>query len=421
MTLKIVINHMTPRCFKPSGTPSPVDQSTKNQQESKHPSSQRISVQDLSNHGWPLLSAGYLSSNSVIGSNLTVFTLSELRLITSNFSVHNFLGMGGFGPVHKGIIDDEPVTVKRLNLEGAQGHREWLAEVIMLAQLKHPNLVKLIGYCWESNDRLLVYEYMNRGSLEDLLFGRHRACLPWMTRLKIVLGTAKGLAFLHEEEVPVIYRDFKASNILLDSDYTAKLSDFGLARDGPEGDKTHVTTRIVGTHGYTAPEYLMTGHLTSLSDVYSFGVVLLEILTGRRAIDMRRPWREQHLVEWAKPYLKNIHKLNKIMDPRLNGEYSTEEVKRVAALAHKCLSHHPKFRPTMNYVVKRLEHVLELQGIPFEPLIYVPPFQSQKDVSNVKTNEDETEKVQNEKSFCEDEDKVVAKKEHIVTNMDRVN
>ncbi|KAE8667088.1 putative receptor-like protein kinase [Hibiscus syriacus] len=193
-------------------------------------------------------------SISLAGSNLHIFTLGELKVITQSFSSSNFLGEGGFGPVHKGFIDDklrpglkaQPVAVKLLDLEGLQGHREWLTEVVFLGQLRHPNLVKLIGYCCEEEHRLLVYEYMARGSLEKQLFRRYSVSLPWATRMKIALGAAEGLAYLHEAEKPVIYRDFKASNILLDSDYNAKLSDFGLAKDGPEGDDTHVSTRVYG-------------------------------------------------------------------------------------------------------------------------------------------------------------------------------
>ncbi|KAK4396843.1 Serine/threonine-protein kinase RIPK [Sesamum angolense] len=278
---------------------------------------------------------------------------------------------GGFGPVHKGFIDDklrpglkaQPVAVKLLDLDGSQGHREWLTEVIFLGQLRHAHLVKLIGYCCEEEHRLLVYEYMPRGSLENQLFRRFSVSLPWATRMKIALGAAKGLAFLHEAEKPVIYRDFKASNILLDSDYTAKLSDFGLAKDGPEGDDTHVSTRVMGTHGYAAPEYVMTGHLTAASDVYSFGVVLLELLTGRKSVDKSRPHREQNLVEWARPMLKNPRKLSRVMDPRLEGQYPEIGAQKAAALAYQCLSHRPKLRPTMSEVIKVLEPLKDLDDI----------------------------------------------------------
>ncbi|KAB1214952.1 hypothetical protein CJ030_MR5G024480 [Morella rubra] len=231
----------------------------------KQTSFQRISLNDLSDPSSTTLSEDL--SISLAGSNLHVFTLAELKVITQSFSSCNFLGEGGFGPVHKGFIDDklrpglkaQPVAVKLLDLDGSQGHREWLTEVIFLGQLRHPHLVKLIGYCCEEEQRLLVYEYMPRGSLENQLFRRYSVSLQWSTRMKIALGAAKGLAFLHEAEKPVIYRDFKASNILLDSDYTPKLSDFGLAKDGPEGDDTHVSTRVLGTQGYAAPEYVMTG------------------------------------------------------------------------------------------------------------------------------------------------------------------
>ncbi|WCJ42806.1 Protein kinase superfamily protein [Euphorbia peplus] len=320
-------------------------------------------------------------SISLAGSNLHVFTLAELKIITQSFSSSNFIGEGGFGPVHKGFIDDklrpglkaQPVAVKLLDLDGLQGHREWLTEVIFLGQLRHPHLVKLIGYCCEEEHRLLVYEYMPRGSLENQLFRRYSVSLPWSTRMKIALGAAKGLAFLHESEKPVIYRDFKASNILLDSDYTPKLSDFGLAKDGPEGSDTHVSTRVMGTHGYAAPEYIMTGHLTSMSDVYSFGVVLLELLTGRRSVDKNRPQREQKLTEWARPMLNEPRKLGRIMDPRLEGQYSETGARKAATLAYLCLSHRPKQRPRMSSIVKTLETLLDYSDIPIGTFVYTVP------------------------------------------------
>ncbi|XP_076927376.1 EPD1-interacting receptor-like cytoplasmic serine/threonine-protein kinase 5A [Bidens hawaiensis] len=320
-------------------------------------------------------------SKSLPGSNLYVFTLAELKLITKSFSSCNFLGQGGFGPVHKGFIDDklrpglkpQPVAVKLLNLEGAQGHREWLTEVMFLGQLRHPHLVKLIGYCCEDEHRLLVYEYMPRGSLESQLFQRFSIPLPWSTRMKIALGAAKGLAFLHEAKKPIIYSDFKTSNILLDSDYTAKLSDFGLAKDGPEGDDTHVSTRVMGTHGYTAPEYLMTGRLTAASDVYSFGVVLVELLTGRKSIDKSRRNREHDLAEWARPLLKSARKLSRIMDPRLEGQYSEIGAQKAAEIAYQCLSHRPKERPTMTTIVDTLEPLTHFNAMPFGTCVYTAP------------------------------------------------
>ncbi|KAL1065367.1 hypothetical protein V6Z11_D13G274500 [Gossypium hirsutum] len=251
------------------------------------------------------------------------------------------------------------IAVKRLNQEGFQGHKEWLAEVNYLGQLYHPNLVKLIGYCSEDEHRMLVYEFMPRGSLENHLFrrGSYFQPLSWDLRMKVALGAAKGLAFLHSAEIKVIYRDFKTSNVLLDSNYNAKLSDFGLAKDGPTGDKSHVSTRVMGTYGYAAPEYLATGHLTAKSDVYSFGVVLLEMLSGRRAVDKNRPSGEHSLVDWAKPYLANKRKMFRVLDSRLEGQYSMEGAFKVATLALRCISTEPKFRPRMNEVVIVLEQL----------------------------------------------------------------
>ncbi|GMP49360.1 hypothetical protein CsSME_00016369 [Camellia sinensis var. sinensis] len=338
--------------------------------------------------------------------NLKSFSFSDLKMATRNFRPDSVLGEGGFGSVFKGWIDENSFTaskpgtgiviaVKRLNQEGFQGRKEWLAEVNYLGQFYHPHLVKLIGYCLEDEHRLLVYEFMPRGSLENHLFrrGSYFQPLSWNLRLRVAIGAAKGLAFLHSAETKVIYRDFKTSNILLDSvciceanfcyhaffqfqkaylssrtvliqifsiycqNYNAKLSDFGLAKDGPTGDKSHVSTRVMGTYGYAAPEYLATGHLTARSDVYSFGVVLLEMLSGRRAVDKNRPSGEHNLVEWAKPYLASKRKIFRILDSRIEGQYSLDIAYKAANLALQCLSTESKFRPNMDEVVKELEQL----------------------------------------------------------------
>uniref|UniRef100_A0A7N0UN05 non-specific serine/threonine protein kinase n=1 Tax=Kalanchoe fedtschenkoi TaxID=63787 RepID=A0A7N0UN05_KALFE len=332
-------------------------------------------------------------------SNLKSFTFADLKLATRNFRPDSVLGEGGFGSVFKGWVDEETlaaskpgtgmvIAVKKLNHESCQGHREWMAEVNYLGQLYHPNLVKLLGYCLEDEQRLLAYEFMLRGSLENHLFrrGSYFQPLSWNLRLKAALGSAKGLAFLHGPEARVIYRDFKTSNILLDANYNAKLSGFGLAKDGPTGDKSHVSTRVMGTSGYAAPEYLATGnfhchlgisefcvrvwlllillwcnpgHLTAKSDVYSFGVVLLEMISGRRAVDRSRLPREISLVEWAKPYLANKRKVFRVLDTRLEGQYTIDAAHKAALLALRCLSTEPKYRPTMNQVVKLLEELYD--------------------------------------------------------------
>ncbi|KAB2068277.1 hypothetical protein ES319_A08G020000v1 [Gossypium barbadense] len=297
--------------------------------------------------------------------NVCIFTYKETRLATNEFRPDHIIGEGGFGVVYKGVIDEKVkagypttvVAVKELNPDGFQGDREWLAEVNYLGQFSHPNLVKLIGYCCEGDHRLLVYEYMESGSLERHLFRRTDCSLTWSKRMRIALGAAKGLAFLHGAGRPVIYRDFKSSNVLLDADFNAKLSDFGLAKDGPMGDQTHVSTRVMGTHGYAAPEYVMTGHLTARSDVYGFGVVLLELLIGRRVMDKGKLGPESNLVEWARPLLNHKKKLIKILDPKMERQFSPRSALKVAHLAYLCLSENPKGRPLMSQVVECLETI----------------------------------------------------------------
>ncbi|XP_027162635.1 receptor-like cytoplasmic kinase 176 [Coffea eugenioides] len=303
-------------------------------------------------------------------SNLRSFGFNDLKTATRNFRPDSVLGEGGFGCVFKGWVDQHSckaakpgtglvIAVKRLNQEGLQGHKEWLTEINYLGQLHHPNLVKLVGYCLEDEHRLLVYEFMPRGSLENHLFRRSSYFQPpsWNLRMKVAYGAAKGLAYLHSPEAKVIYRDFKSSNILLDSNYNAKLSDFGLAKDGPMDGKSHVSTRVMGTYGYAAPEYMVTGHLTAKSDVYSFGVVLLEMLTGRRVIDKNRPPGEHNLIEWAKPYLASKRRIFQVIDARIEGQYSLGGAIKAANLAVKCLATEPKYRPNMDEVVKALEQL----------------------------------------------------------------
>ncbi|KAL0389268.1 UNVERIFIED_CONTAM: putative serine/threonine-protein kinase PBL3 [Sesamum calycinum] len=257
------------------------------------------------------------------------------------------------------------VAVKKLKLESFQGHREWLTEVNYLGLLHHENLVKLIGYCSESDNKLLVYEYMPKGSLENHLFRKGAQLMSWATRMRIAVDVARGLSFLHSLDANVIYRDLKASNVLLDAEFNAKLSDFGLAREGPKGDKTHVSTRVVGTRGYAAPEYVATGHLTPKSDVYSYGVVLLELLSGKRATgDDNAGGAEETLVDWAKPFLSDNRKVLRIMDSRLGGQYSKKGAQAAAALALRCLHTDPKYRPSMMEVLAALEQLQTSREVP---------------------------------------------------------
>ncbi|KAK4844970.1 hypothetical protein QYF36_026612 [Acer negundo] len=304
--------------------------------------------------------------------NLRVFSFQELKESTNGFNRLLKIGEGGFGSVYKGTIRPAngqeggriSVAIKKLNRHGMQGHKEWLAEVQFLGVVNHPNLVKLLGYCSEDDERgiqrLLVYEYMPNKSLEDHLFNRALSTLHWKKRLEIMLGAAQGLAYLHEGlEVQVIYRDFKASNVLLDANLKPKLSDFGLAREGPTGDNTHVSTAVVGTYGYAAPEYVETGHLKVQSDIWSYGVVLYEILTGRRTVERNRPTAEQKLLDWVKQFPADSKKFSMIIDPRLRNQYSFSAARKVAKLADCCLKKNPEERPTMNQVVESLKEAIQ--------------------------------------------------------------
>ncbi|KAM7479510.1 hypothetical protein LguiA_027723 [Lonicera macranthoides] len=312
--------------------------------------------------------------------NLRIFSFLELKIATRNFRNDTVLGEGGFGKVYKGWLDEKAnsrngsgsvIAVKKLNSESMQGFEEWQSEVNFLGRLSHPNLVKLLGYCWEDTELLLVYEFMQKGSLENHLFGRGSAVqpLPWELRIKVLIGAARGLAFLHTSEKQVIYRDFKASNILLDGSYNAKISDFGLAKMGPSASQSHVTTRVMGTYGYAAPEYVATGHLYVKSDVYGFGVVMVEMLTGLRALDTNRPSGQHNLVDWVKPFLFDRRKLKTIMDSRLEGKYPSKAAGLVSQLALTCLGPEPKTRPSMRQVVDTLERLESVSERPKKPRV----------------------------------------------------
>ncbi|KAL3528354.1 hypothetical protein ACH5RR_007676 [Cinchona calisaya] len=323
---------------------------------------------------------------------LKSFLYSELCKATQDFCLENLLGEGGFGCVYKGWLNQETlnaetpglgitVAVKKLTPQGFQGHKEWLSEVNYLGRLHHPNLVKLIGFCLKGENRLLVYEFMPKRSLENHLFKRSRQPLSWATRVKIAVDAARGLYFLHNSEPPVIYRDFKASNILLDSEFNAKLSDFGLAKRGPTGDQTHVTTIVMGTEGYAAPEYIRTGRLNVKSDIYSFGVVLFELITGRIAVDYKRAKDEQHLVNWVRPHLRDSRAIARIMDNRLEGQYPRKGAYVAATIALHCINPENKYRPPMAEVLEYLE---QLQSPKFQRLPS-PPDPSQQKQSSLAT------------------------------------
>lgn len=295
------------------------------------------------------------------GGGARSFTFKELAAATRNFREVNLIGEGGFGRVYKGRLDSgQLVAIKQLNPDGLQGNQEFIVEVLMLSLLHHPNLVTLIGYCTSGDQRLLVYEYMPMGSLEDHLYDLEpdQEPLNWNTRMKIAVGAARGIEYLHcKANPPVIYRDLKSANILLDKDFNPKLSDFGLAKLGPVGDRTHVSTRVMGTYGYCAPEYAMSGKLTVKSDIYSFGVVLLELITGRKAIDVTRKQGEQNLVAWSRPYLKDQKKFGHLVDPSLRGRFPRRCLNYAIAITAMCLNEEAHYRPLIGDIVVALEYL----------------------------------------------------------------
>ncbi|XXG60017.1 hypothetical protein AAC387_Pa04g2002 [Persea americana] len=287
------------------------------------------------------------------------FNFRDMAIASRNF--RDLIGEGGFGKVYKGRLDSgEVVAIKQLNRDGLQGNQEFIVEVLMLSLLHHSNLVNLLGYCAEGDQRLLVYEYMQMGSLEDHLFDLQpdQEPLGWNTRIKIAVGAARGLEYLHDKaDPPVIYRDLKSANILLDKEFNPKLSDFGLAKLGPVGDNTHVSTRVMGTYGYCAPEYAMSGKLTLKSDIYSFGVVMLELISGRKAIDSSRKAGEQNLIAWARPFFRDRRKFSHLADPLLQGRYPVRCLHHAIAVTAMCLQEQPNFRPIMGDVVAALEYL----------------------------------------------------------------
>ncbi|KAF3649673.1 Proline-rich receptor-like protein kinase PERK2 [Capsicum annuum] len=297
----------------------------------------------------------------------TTFTYQELALATDNFSVSNLLGQGGFGYVYKGVLHSgKEVAIKQLKAGSGQGEREFQAEVEIISHVHHKHLVSLVGHCISGVQRLLVYEFVPNKTLEFHLHGKDHPPLSWETRMRITLCSARGLAFLHEECHPkIIHRDIKASNILVDDNFDAKVADFGLARLTYDTD-THVSTRVMGTFGYLAPEYALTGKLTEKSDVFSFGVMLLEIITGRRPIDKAQHYLDDNIVDWARPLLTQAlddGNFDTLADPRLDKNYDTTEMTRMVTCAAVCVRHLARRRPRMSQIVRALEGNLPLDEL----------------------------------------------------------
>ncbi|KAK2661904.1 hypothetical protein Ddye_000478 [Dipteronia dyeriana] len=285
------------------------------------------------------------------------FTLRDLQFATNRFSAENVLGEGGYGIVYKGrLINGTEVAVKKILNNVGQAEKEFRVEVEAIGHVRHKNLVRLLGYCMEGVHRMLVYEYVNNGNLEQWLHGamRQHGTLTWEARMKVIIGTAKALAYLHEAIEPkVVHRDIKSSNILIDDEFNSKVSDFGLAKLLDSGE-SHITTRVMGTFGYVAPEYANTGLLNEKSDIYSFGVLLLEAVTGRDPVDYGRPANEVNLVEWLK-MMVGTRRAEEVADPNLEVKPATRALKRALLVALRCVDPDAEKRPKMSQVVRMLE------------------------------------------------------------------
>ncbi|KAH9300994.1 hypothetical protein KI387_012577 [Taxus chinensis] len=291
------------------------------------------------------------------------YTLRDLEIATNCFQDENVIGEGGYGIVYRGILPNgNSIAVKNLLNNKGQAEKEFRVEVEAIGRVRHKNLVRLNGYCAEGAHRMLVYEFVDNGNLEQWLHGDVGPFSPltWEIRMRIILGTAKGLAYLHEGLEPkVVHRDIKSSNILLDRQWNAKVSDFGLAKLlGSE--KSYVTTRVMGTFGYVAPEYASTGMLNERSDVYSFGVLIMEIISGRSPVDYGRPAGEVNLVEWLKMMVGN-RRSEEVVDPLLEEKPSSRALKRALLVSLRCVDPDANKRPKMGHVI----HMLEADEFPF--------------------------------------------------------
>ncbi|XP_019199635.1 PREDICTED: putative wall-associated receptor kinase-like 16 [Ipomoea nil] len=302
-----------------------------------------------------LILQGRIDQGSTSSSTTRIFAAQELKKATNNYDHTRIIGQGGFGIVYRGnLLDGRIVAVKKAKMMDPTQVEQFINEVIVLSQINHRNIVKLFGCCLETEIPLLVYEFISNGTLSEHLHNKDKAsALPWSTRLRIATETAEVLSYLHSAaSPPIIHRDVKSVNILLDDDYTARVSDFGASRLVPQ-DQTQLTTMVQGTFGYLDPEYLQTNHLTEKSDVYSFGVVLVELLTSRRALSFDGPEKERHLSQYFLSLLKE-NKLFKILDDNIVCHGNIEELREVALLAKRCLNVKGDDRPTMKEVAVEL-------------------------------------------------------------------
>ncbi|GLJ37720.1 hypothetical protein SUGI_0766350 [Cryptomeria japonica] len=345
-------------------------------------------IQKSADAGSPFLSSGDMAGNNGAGKTtdptskdelvlqplpigVPEIPVEELKEATDNFGPKSLIGEGSYGRVYYSTLKSgRPAAIKKLDAS-KQSDQEFLAQVSMVSRLKHENVLELVGYCVDGSLRALAYEFATMGSLHDILHGRKGVkgaqpgpVLTWMQRVKIAIEAAKGLEYLHEKaQPPIIHRDIKSSNILLFDDCTAKIADFDLSNQAPDMAARLHSTRVLGTFGYHAPEYAMTGQLSQKSDVYSFGVVLLELLTGRKPVDHTMPRGQQSLVTWATPRLSE-DKVKQCVDSKLKSDYPPKAVAKMAAVAALCVQYEADFRPNMSIVVKALQPLLNVKSVP---------------------------------------------------------
>ncbi|XP_013597278.1 PREDICTED: probable LRR receptor-like serine/threonine-protein kinase At1g29720 isoform X2 [Brassica oleracea var. oleracea] len=312
------------------------------------------------------------------GLQTVCFTWRQLQAATNNFDEAKKLGEGGFGSVFKGELSDGTIiAVKQLSAKSCQGNREFVNEIGMISGLNHPNLVKLYGCCVEKNQLLLVYEYMENNSLALALNGESAPNLDWAVRQRICVGIARGLEFLHEGSmIRMVHRDIKTTNVLLDADLNAKISDFGLARLHEE-EHTHISTKIAGTIGYMAPEYALYGELTEKADVFSFGVVAMEIVSGKSNTKQKGSADHVWLIKWARK-LQQTGDIMDIIDPVLEGDFNRKEAERMIKVSLVCTNSSPLLRPTMSEVVQMLEGEIEITQVLSDPGLYEHNFSISK-------------------------------------------
>ncbi|GAV63977.1 Pkinase_Tyr domain-containing protein [Cephalotus follicularis] len=301
----------------------------------------------------------------VLPLEIPAISLVELNKMTGNFGQKALIGEGSYGRVFYATLSNgQAAAIKKLD-SSEEPDPDFAAQLSTVSRLKHEHFVELMGYCLEENNKILVYQFATMGSLHDVLHGRKGVqgaepgpVLNWIQRVKIAYGAAKGLEYLHEKvQPPIVHHDVRSSNVLVFDDFMAKIADFSLTNQSSDSVSRLHSTRVLGTFGYHAPEYAMTGQITQKSDVYSFGVVLLELLTGRKPVDHTMPKGQQSLVTWATPRLSE-DKVKQCVDPKLNNDYPPKAIAKLAAVAALCVQYEADFRPNMTIVVKALQPLL---------------------------------------------------------------